>query len=297
MAYIEEMRKRGFEVDDFVPQFAFHFAANLDLFEEASKFRAFRRLWARLMKQRFKAKDPRSLKAKISLYTAGSVLTAQQPMNNVVRVTAAALGAVLGGVQYVYLSSMDEPFQTPSEEAARLAIRTQQVIAHELGVSDTVDPLGGSYYVESLTDRIEKEVLGYLEKIESIGGAMAAIEKGFYQSEIASSAYQLQKEIEEKERIVVGVNEYKIEEEVNIKPLQYDPRAEKKVVTRLKEFKRSRDSARIRKVLDNVRRVAEQNGNLVPPVFEAVKSYATLGEICSVLREVYGEYVEAKTYF
>ena len=297
MAYIEEMRKRGFEVDDFVPQFAFHFAANLDLFEEASKFRAFRRLWARLMKEKYKAKDPRSLKAKISLYTAGSILTAQQPMNNIVRVTAAALGAVLGGVQFVYLSSMDEPFQTPSEEAARLAIRTQQVIAHELGVSDTVDPLGGSYYVESLTEHIEKEVLGYLEKIESIGGAMAAIEKGFYQSEIASAAYQLQKEIEEKERIVVGLNEYKIEEEVNIKPLRYDPKAEKKVVMRLKEFKRSRDSVRIRKELDEVRRVAERNENLVPPIFEAVKSYATSGEICSVLREVYGEYVEAKTYF
>lgn len=296
IAYIEEMRRRGLEVDDFVPQFAFHFAANLDLFEEASKFRAFRRLWARLMKERFNAKDPRSLKAKISLYTAGSTLTAQQPMNNIVRVTGAALAAVLGGVQYVYLSSMDEPFQTPSEEAARLAIRTQQVIAHELGVSDTVDPLGGSYYVESLTNRIEEEALSYMERIESMGGAMAAIEKGFYQSEIASAAYQLQKEIEQKERIVVGVNEYRSDEEVNIKPLRYDPKAEKKIVSNLRQLKKDRGTLKIKQALEKIKRAADKNQNLVPPVLEAVKSYATVGEVSDVLREVYGEYIEEKTY-
>jgi methylmalonyl-CoA mutase N-terminal domain/subunit len=278
ITYIEETVKRGLKVDDFVPQFVFHMAANLDVFEEAAKFRALRRIWARLMKEKFGAKDPRSLKAKISLYTAGSTLTAQQPMNNIVRVTAAAMAAVLGGVQYVFLSSMDEPFQTPSEESARVAIRTQQILAHELGVSHTVDPLGGSYYVESLTNQIEEKVLDYLKKIESMGGALAAIEKGFYQTEIASAAYR-------------------IEEQINIKPLKHDPKAEKKVVSSLKSFKKERGGLAVKKALEDVKRAAEKNENLVPPIFKAVKLYATVGEICNVLREVYGEYVEGKGYF
>jgi methylmalonyl-CoA mutase N-terminal domain/subunit len=297
ITYIEETLKRGLKVDDFVPQFVFHMAANLDVFEEAAKFRALRRIWARLMKERFGAKDPRSLKAKISLYTAGSTLTAQQAMNNIVRVAAAAMAAILGGVQYAFCSSMDEPFQTPSEESARVAIRTQQIIAHELGVSHTVDPLGGSYYVESLTNQIEEKVWDYLKKIESMGGALAAIEKGFYQTEISSAAYQLQKEIEEKERIVVGVNEYRIEEQINIKPLKHDPKAEKKVVSSLKSFKKERGALAVKKVLEDVKRAAEKNENLVPPIFEAVKQYATVGEISNVLREVYGEYVGGKGYF
>jgi methylmalonyl-CoA mutase, N-terminal domain len=297
ITYIEETVKRGLKVDDFVPQFVFHMAANLDVFEEVAKFRALRRIWARLMKERFGAKDPRSLKAKISLYTAGSTLTAQQPMNNIVRVTAAATAAILGGVQYAFCSSMDEPFQTPSEESARVAIRTQQILAHELGVSHTVDPLGGSYYVESLTNQIEEKVWDYLKKIESMGGALAAIEKGFYQREISSAAYQLQKEIEEKERIVVGVNEYRIEEQIHIKPLKHDPKAEKKVVSSLKSFKKERGDSGVKKALEDIKRAAEKNENLVPPVFEAVKQYATVGEISNVLREVYGEYVGGKGYF
>jgi methylmalonyl-CoA mutase N-terminal domain/subunit len=297
VTYIEETLKRGLKVDDFVPQFVFHMAANLDVFEEVAKFRALRRIWARLMKERFGAKDPRSLKAKISLYTAGSTLTAQQPMNNIVRVTAAAMAAVLGGVQYAFCSSMDEPFQTPSEESARVAIRTQQILAHELGVSDTVDPLGGSYYVESLTNQIEERVWEYLKKIESMGGALAAIERGFYQTEISSAAYQLQKEIEEKDRIVVGVNEYRIEEQINIKPLKHDPKAAKKVVASLKSFKKERGGLAVKKALEEVKRAAEKNENLVPSVFEAVKQYATVGEISNVLREVYGEYVGGKGYF
>jgi methylmalonyl-CoA mutase N-terminal domain/subunit len=297
VTYIEETLKRGLKVDDFVPQFFFHMAANLDVFEEVAKFRALRRTWARLMKERFGAKDPRSLKANISLYTAGSTLTAQQPMNNIVRVTAAAMAAVLGGVQYVYCSSMDEPFQTPSEEAARVAIRTQQILAHELGVIDTVDPLGGSYYVESLTNQIEEKVWDYLQKIDSMGGALAAIEKGFYQTEISSASYQLQKEIEEKERIVVGVNEYRIEEQVNIKPLKHDPKAEKKVISSLKRFKKERDNLAVKKALEGVKRAAEKDDNLVPSIFEAVKKYATVGEISNVLREVYGEFVGGKGYF
>ncbi|RPI99179.1 MAG: methylmalonyl-CoA mutase, partial [Deltaproteobacteria bacterium] len=196
-----------------------------------------------------------------------------------------------------FLSSMDEPFQTPSEEAARIAIRTQQIIAHELGIGSTVDPLGGSYYVESLTNQIEERVWDYLKKIESLGGALTAIEKGFYQSEIATAAYQLQKEIEQKERIVVGVNEYRIEEKINIKPLKCDPKAERKVVLNLKNFKKSRDNAAIRKALEDVKRAAEKDENLVPSIFEAVKQYATVGEISGVLRDVYGEYVEGKGYF
>jgi methylmalonyl-CoA mutase N-terminal domain/subunit len=249
------------------------------------------------MKERFGARDPRSLKGKISLYTAGSTLTAQQPMNNIVRVAAAAMAAILGGVQYAFCSSMDEPFQTPSEESARIAIRTQQILAHELGVSHTVDPLGGSYYVESLTSQIEERVWDYLKKIESMGGALAAIEKGFYQTEISSAAYQLQKEIEEKDRIVVGVNEYRIEEQINIKPLKHDPKAEKKVILGLKSFKKERDNFELQKALEEIKKAAEKNENLVPPIFEAVKGYATVGEISNVLREVYGEYVEGKGYF
>ena len=296
IAYIEETLKRGLKVDDFVPQFVFFFSANIDLFEEAAKFRALRRIWARLMRERFGARDPRSLKAKFHIYTAGSTLTAQQPMNNIVRVTAAAMAAVLGGVQHVFLSSMDEPFQTPSEESAMVAIRTQQILAHELGISSTVDPLGGSYYVESLTDQIEERVWEYLKKIESLGGAMTAIEQGFYQSEIASAAYQLQKEIEQKDRIVVGVNEFKIEEEISIKPLKHDPKAEKKVVAALKSFKKDRNNLAIKEALEDIKRAAEAKENLVPPVFKAVKLYATVGEICNVLRSVYGEYVEVMSY-
>ncbi len=297
MTYIDETVKRGLDVDDFVPQFVFHMAANLDVFEEVAKFRALRRIWARLMKERFGAKDPRSLKAKISLYTAGSILTAQQPLNNIVRVTAAAMAAVLGGVQYAFLSSMDEPFQTPSEESARVAIRTQQILAHELGVSHTVDPLGGSYFIEKLTSEIEEQVWTYLKRIEAMGGALKAIEKGFYQTEISSAAYQLQKEIEEKERIVVGLNEYRVDEQIHLKPLKHDPKAEKKVVSRLRAFRKERDARAVQKGLDEIKRAAEENKNLVPPVFSAVKSYATVGEICDVLREVYGEYAEAKSYF
>jgi methylmalonyl-CoA mutase, N-terminal domain len=297
IAYIEETVKRGLKVDDFVPQFVFHFSSSLDVFEEAAKFRVLRRTWAKLMRERFGAEDPRSLKAKINLYTAGSVLAAQQPMNNIVRVAAAAMAGILGGVQFVFLSSMDEPFQTPSEEAARVAIRTQQIIAHELGLGSTVDPLGGSYFVESLTNQIEEKVWDYLKKIESLGGALAAIEKGFYQSEISTASYQLQKEIERKERIVVGVNEYRIEEKINVKPLKCDPKAEKKVILNLKNFKKGRDTAGVQKALEDVKRAAEKNENLVPSVFEAVKQYATIGEISGVLRDVYGEYVEGKGYF
>jgi methylmalonyl-CoA mutase N-terminal domain/subunit len=297
MTYIEETLKRGLNVDDFVPQFVLFFSSNLDVFEEASKFRALRRIWARLMKERYGAKNPRSLKAMFHIYTSGSTLTAQQPMNNVVRVTASAMAAVLGGVQHVFLSSLDEPFQTPSEEAAMLAIRTQQILAHELGLSNTVDPLGGSYYVENLTNQIEEQVWEYLKKIESMGGALVAIEQGFYQTEIAAAAYQLQKEIEKKERIVVGVNDYTIEEEVSIKPLKYDPKAEKKVVSSLKNFKKTRGNLEVKKALEDVKRAAEKNENLVLPVFAAVKQYATVGEICGVLREVFGERIEGKSYF
>jgi methylmalonyl-CoA mutase N-terminal domain/subunit len=297
ITYIEEMIKRGLNVDDFAPQFFFFLSANLDVFEEVAKFRALRRIWARLMKERFGAKDPRSMRARFHIYTAGSTLTAQQPMNNIVRVTAAAMAAVLGGVQHAFLSSMDEPFQTPSEESARVAIRTQQILAHELGVSDTVDPLGGSYYVESLTNQMEEKVGDYLKKIESMGGALKAIEKGFYQTEVSSAAYQFQQEIAKKERIVVGVNEYRIEEQIQIKPLKHDPKAEKKVVSSLKSFKKERGILGVQKALEEIKRAAEKNENLVPPVFEAVKRYATVGEICDVFRGVYGEYVEGKSYF
>jgi methylmalonyl-CoA mutase N-terminal domain/subunit len=192
---------------------------------------------------------------------------------------------------------MDESFQTPSEEAAMLAIRTQQILGHELGLSETVDPLGGSYYVESLTSQIEEKVWDYLKRIESMGGALAAVEKGFYQSEIASASYQLQREIEKKERIVVGVNEYQTEEKARINPLRRDPDAEKKVLLSLKRFKGDRENSAIQKALEDIKRAAEKNENLIPPILRAVKLYATVGEICNVLRDVYGEYMKGKSYF
>ena len=218
-------------------------------------------------------------------------------MNNIVRITAAALSGILAGVQFAFLSSMDESLQTPSEESAMLAIRTQQILAHELGLTNTVDPLGGSYYLESLTNEIEEKVWDYLKRIESMGGALAAIEKGFYQTEIASASYELQKEIEQKQRIVVGLNEYRIEEKAKIKPLIYDPKAEKKVVTRLKQFRKDRGNSGVKKALNEIKRAAQKNENVVPSVLEAVKAYATVGEISNVFRDVYGEYLEGKSYF
>jgi methylmalonyl-CoA mutase N-terminal domain/subunit len=244
------------------------------------------------MKDELGAKDPRSQMMRIFGFTAGSTLTAQEPLNNTVRVTLEVLAAALGGVQVLHASSYDEALAIPSAEAARLALRTQQIVAHESGTTETVDPLGGSYYLETLCLKLEKEILGYLEKVEKLGGAHRAIETGFYQSEIGEAAYRHQKDIEKGERVVVGVNAYKGEGKYPIRLHRADPRSEERQVVRLKKLMAERNRERVKAALDRLQEAAERGWNTVPPILEAVKVYATLGEICDRLRAVYGEYRE-----
>ncbi|MGQ9459813.1 MAG: acyl-CoA mutase large subunit family protein [Candidatus Bathyarchaeaceae archaeon] len=293
IAYVESALERGLKVDDFAPRFSFFFAAHNNFFEEISKFRAARRLWAKIMKERFKAKDPRSLWMRMHVQTSGCTLTAHQPVNNVVRVALQSLAAVLGGTQSLHTNSFDEALALPSEEAVRVALRTQQIIAHESGVVDTVDPLAGSYYVEALTNEMEERAMEYIDKIDDMGGMIAAIENGFLQREIADSAYKYQQEIDNKERILVGVNEYTVEEDwVPLKLLRVPPDVEAEQLARLQEVKRKRDNAKVKSVLGKLHDAAERDENLMPTIIEAVKAYATLGEMVNVLREVFGEYRE-----
>jgi len=292
ITYVQETLDRGLKVDEFAPRLSFFFACHNDLFEEVAKFRAARKIWARIMKERFRARDPRSMWMRMHVQTSGCTLTAQQPMNNIVRVTLQALGAVLGGTQSLHTNSFDEALALPSEEAVRIALRTQQIIAHESGVANTIDPLCGSYYVEALTAEMEEEALRYIDRIEKMGGVISAIEKGYFQREIANSAYKYQREIDNKERIIVGANEYTSEEKERIPLLRISSDVEKTQLERLKALKNSRDSKRVQRALDQLRNPADSNENLMPTILEAVKAYATLGEICGVLREVYGEYQE-----
>ncbi|MDH5691147.1 MAG: methylmalonyl-CoA mutase family protein, partial [Candidatus Bathyarchaeota archaeon] len=290
IAYIEAAVKRGLPVDSFAPRISFFFACHNDFFEEIAKFRAARRLWAKIMKERFGAKNPRSLNLRYHVQTSGCTLTAQQPFNNVVRVTMQALAAVLGGAQSLHTNSFDEALALPSETAVMTALRTQQIIAYESGTANTVDPLGGSYLVEYLTNRIEEEALEYIEKIDEMGGAPSAIQKGFYQKEIADSAYRYQREIESKKRTVVGLNEFVTAAKAPIKILRVDPEAEKRQMERLGKVRRERDGKKVKEVLEKLRSVAEGQENLMPYLFRAVKAYATNGEISDTLREVFGEY-------
>jgi len=292
ITYVQETLDRGLKVDEFAPRLSFFFACHNDLFEEVAKFRAARKIWARMMKERFRARDLRSMWMRMHVQTSGCTLTAQQPTNNIIRVTLQALGAVLGGTQSLHTNSFDEALALPSEEAVRIALRTQQIIAHESRVANTIDPLGGSYYIEALTAEIEEEALKYIDRIEKMGGVIPAIEKGYFQREIANSAYKYQREIDNKERIIVGVNQYASEEKQPIPLLRISPDVEETQVGRLKALKNRRDSKRIRQALDRLRNSADSNENLMPTILEAVKAYATLGEICGVLREVYGEYQE-----
>ena len=293
IAYVESVMERGLKVDDFAPRLSFFFASHNNFFEEIAKFRAARRLWARIMKERFGAKKPRSMWMRMHVQTSGCTLTAHQPLNNIIRVTLQSLAAVLGGTQSLHTNSFDEALALPCEEAVRVALRTQQIIAYESGVADTVDPLAGSYCVEALTNEMEEGAMRYIDKIDSMGGVIAAIEKGFFQKEIAESAYKDQKAIESKERILVGVNEYTIEEdEVPIKLLRIGPEVEEEQLRRLRRVKRERNSREVKDVLDELRKAAERDENLMPPIIKAVKAYATLGEICNVLRDVFGEYQE-----
>ena len=297
IAYIEETLKRGVHIDQFAPSIRLHFCASIDLFEEIAKLRAGRRMWAKLMKERFKAKDPRSWIFRHHSGTLGGNLTAQQPLNNVIRVTLEALSAILGGSQSLRTSSMDEAYAIPTEDAEKLAIRTQQIIAYESGVTKTVDPLGGSYFIESLTSQLEKEVERYLQKIEAMGGAIATIENGFIQREIDENAYRVQKEIEKGERVIVGLNKFQTEEKGSIKTFKSNPKAAKRQIERLKKIRAERNSARVQDTLAEVRKAAERGENSVAPILEAVKAYATIGEICDVLREIWGDYHSASVRF
>jgi len=291
IAYVQAAIERGLDLDKFAGRLSFFFAAHNNFFEEIAKFRAARRLWAKIMRERFGAKNPASWMLRFHTQTSGVSLTAQQPYNNIVRVALQTLSAVLGGTQSLHTNSFDEAYALPSDQAVLVALRTQQIIAYESGVVDTVDPLAGSYYVEYLTREIEEEAARYIEQIDARGGAVAAIEKGFMQREITESAYRHQKEVETKKRIIVGVNDFVTEKEVPIKILQIDPKIEKKLVERLQQLKRQRNNARVDEALRKLRVAAEsEDENLMPLVLEAVKEYATLGEICGVLREVFGEY-------
>jgi len=290
IAYVDAAIKAGLKVDDFGPRLSFFFNSNSDFLEEVAKFRAARRLWAKIMKERFGAQDPRSLMLRFHTQTAGCTLTAQQPLNNIMRVAFQALSAVLGGTQSLHTNSFDEALALPSELAVQVALRSQQVIAYETGVSDTVDPLAGSYYLEYLTDQVEAKAQEYLDQIDRLGGAVAAIEKGFIQKEIGAAAYRYQQEIETNERVVVGLNKFQIKEEKLRDLLKLDPSVGEKQVARLKELRSSRDSGAVTQALAELKKAAEGTDNLMPPILKAVKALATLGEICDTLRGVFGEY-------
>ena len=289
--YVKAVIERGMDVDKFAPRLSFFFNAHNNFLEEIAKFRAARRLWAYIMKEWFNAKNPRSMLLRFHTQTAGSTLTAQQPENNIVRVAIQALAAVLGGTQSLHTNSYDEALSLPTEKSVRIALRTQQIIAYESGVVDTIDPLGGSYYIEWLTDHIYDEALKYIEKIEKMGGMMRAIERGYIQKEIAESAYKYQKEVEEKKRIIVGVNEFVTDEPLDVEILKVDPSIREKQIERLKKLRSERDNKKVEEALDKLRNSAEtEDENLMPYIIEAHRHLATLGEVTNVLREVWGEY-------
>lgn len=292
VAYVEAAIKAGLDVDEFAPRLAFFFNAHNNLLEEVAKFRAARRIWAKLMKERFGAKNPRSQMLRFHTQTAGCTLTAQQPDNNIMRVTLQALAAVLGGTQSLHTNSRDEALSLPTEHSVRIALRTQQVIAHESGVADSIDPLAGSYLVESLTDQIEEKALAYIGKIDDLGGAAEAINRGFQQKEIQDSAYAYQKAIESDDQIIVGVNRFKTEEEPPKDLLRIKPEVEIAQKKALAEVKGGRDAAAVAERLERLKEAARGTENLIPHILAAVKVYATLGEISDVLRQIFGEHQE-----
>ncbi len=293
IAYVEAAINAGLDVDDFAPRLSFFFNAHNDLLEEVAKYRAARRLWARIMKERFKAQNPKSMQLKFHTQTAGSTLTAQQPDNNIIRVTIQTLAAVLGGTQSLHTNSRDEALALPTEDSVRIALRTQQIVAYESGVTETVDPLAGSYYIESLTNKIEEEAIKYIERIDELGGAPKAIEKGYIQKEIQNAAYRYQMEVESLERIVVGVNKFQIEEEDKKEILKVDKTVELSQKEKLVKLREERNNEEVEKALNILKEKAGTDENLMPYILDAVKTYATLGEICDVLREVFGEYEQS----
>mgnify|MGYP001364829339 FL=1 len=296
IAYTQAAIDRGLDVDDFAPRFSFFFNSHLDFFEEIAKFRAARRMWAKIMKERFKAKDPRSWWLRFHTQTAGCSLTAQQPYNNVVRTSLQALAAVMGGTQSLHTNSLDEVLAIPTEEAATIALRTQQIIAEESGVTNTIDPLGGSYFVEALTNELEEEAFDIIGKIDDMGGMLAAIEKNYPQQEIADAAYHYQRQIDEKQKTVVGVNKYVTEEDIPVEILEIDEELEKQQIEKTDRIKQERDNKRVNECLERVREACEGDQNVMEPLIEAVKSYATLQEVCDVFRQVFGEYRDPGIY-
>jgi len=291
MEYVEYALRRGLQVDDFGPQLSFFFNAHSDFFEEIAKYRAARRIWYKAMTERYGAKNPRSWALRFHSQTAGCSLTAQQPYNNVVRTALQALSAVLGGTQSLHTNSLDEAWALPTEFAATIALRTQQIIAHESGVANTVDPFGGSYFVETLTNEVERGAWDYVRKIDAIGGMVPAIERGFPQREIAEASYRYQRELDKKEKIMVGVNDF-ISEEKPLEILQIDEAVAHRQADRLRKLRADRSTDEVARRLNNLRTAAKGKDNLMPAIYEAVKSYATLGEICDALRDVFGTYEE-----
>ena len=296
-AYVEAGIERGMGVDEFVPRLSFFFNSHLDFFEEIAKFRAARRIWAKRMKNRYGAKSPRSLMLRFHTQTAGCTLTAQQPENNIVRTAFQALAAVLGGTQSLHTNSMDETLALPSEKAVKIALRTQQIIAHETGVTNTVDPLGGSYYVESLTARMEDEAEAYFEKIDALGGVIPAIEAGFFQREIADAAYRYQRELDAKEKVIVGVNDFVEEGEVvGIPILEIPPGVEAKQAARIAAVRGSRSDEEVRRALAALKKAAQDGTNLMPGLLQCTRAYVTLGEMCLELAKVFGVHQETPVF-
>jgi methylmalonyl-CoA mutase N-terminal domain/subunit len=296
LAYVDAALARGLDIDEFAPRLSFFFDVHNDFFEEIAKFRAGRRLWARLMRERYRAKDPRSWLLRCHAQTAGVSLTAQQPDNNIVRTTIQALASVLGGTNSLHTNSLDEALALPTEKAALIALRTQQIIASESGVVNTVDPLGGSYFVESLTDQTEQAAMDYISRIDALGGVLACIQNGFFQREIAESAYRYQQEVDTHKRTIVGVNDYIMDEEVKVPTLYIDRVGEMAHLERLERVRKERDQDAVQRALDNLRRVAEGTENTMPTIIEAVKAYATLGEIIDIFRSAFGDYMEPAVF-
>jgi len=296
IAYVEEVLKRGVDIDDFAPRISFFFTTHNNFFEEIAKLRAVRRLWARIMKERFHAKNPNSLRMRFHTQTAGVTLTAQQPNVNIIRVTLQALAAILGGTQSLHTCGADEALAIPTEDSVRLSLRTQQVLAYESGVSDVVDPLGGSYYIEHLTSKLEEKALGYIERIDKMGGIANAIEKGYIQSEIQNNAYKDQISVEKGINQVVGVNIYCSDEVCRIDTFKHDVDEEQKIINSLNRSKKNRNKNLVKKKLAELKEVAKTSKNIMPIMIEVVKTYATIEEICGVLREVFGEYKSSQIF-
>jgi methylmalonyl-CoA mutase N-terminal domain/subunit len=296
-AYVDAAIERGLDVDDFAPRLSFFFNAHIDFFEEIAKYRAARRIWARELRERYGAKNPRSWLMRFHTQTAGVSLTAQQPEVNIVRTALEALAAVLGGTQSLHTNSFDEALALPTEDAVRIALRTQQVIAHETGAVNTIDPLGGSYYLEDLTNRLEAEAYDYFERIEKLGGVVAAIKENFFQREIAEASFRYQSEVEAKQRIVVGVNRYELDDEPDVEILRIDPALERKQVERVRAVRERRDAATVEGTLARLKAAAaREDVNLMPLLLDASRAYATLGEMCDALRTVWGVWRETPVF-